>query len=223
MDIAKLVDYTELKVDQPLGRYTNLVREAVKYNMYAVCTQSAFTPLIVNLTQHYNVKVASVIGFPSGAQSLAAKLAEVKQVVSDGCHELDVVAPIYSIKSHDWDHVKKEIKAIREAAPEHVLKIILEVGLLDIDEIKYTSDICIGQGCDFLKTSTGINVELVPAKTAEYVAFLKEFSKGTNVKVKASGFIKTLSDFNLMVEAGADRVGASRAVSILEEFNKING
>jgi deoxyribose-phosphate aldolase len=220
MDIAKLIDHTELRPEQTLGRYTNLVREAVKFNLYSVCVQSSFVPLMSHLTQHYNVKVTSVIGFPSGAQSLASKLAEIEQAIKDGAHELDLVSPIYSVKSHDWDHIRKEIKAIREHSKDKILKIILETGLLDVDEIKFTSDICIENGVDYLKTSTGVNIKLPIEKTAEYVQFLKDFSKGSQIKVKASGGIKTLSDLNLVLAAGADRVGTSNSVSILDEYLK---
>jgi deoxyribose-phosphate aldolase len=99
-----------------------------------------------------------------------------------------------------------------------ILKIILEVGLLTNEEIIETSKICLSNNVDFLKTSTGVNVKLEPAKTAEYVALLKSLTDGTRCQVKASGGIKTLADVRLMIAAGASRIGTSNSVAIMNEL-----
>jgi len=233
MDIAKVIDYTLLKPQEPLGSYTELVRNAIKYQVGTVCVNSFHVPLVSSLLHSYihtdtnlNINVASTIGFPFGTSSIESKVAEMQQAFNDGAVEFDVVINLSAVKTHDWLRVKHELEALRSAVPDFInkfhptLKIILEVGMLTDDEIKKASELCIETNCDFLKTSTGINVELAPAKTAEYVRMLKDFSKGSKIKVKASGYIKTLSDFNMMLDAGADRIGVSRTVQILEEFLK---
>jgi deoxyribose-phosphate aldolase len=225
-DIASIIDHTLLDPAAPLGRYTELCREAITYKFASVCVNSTFVPLIYNILKQHpeaGVKTCSVVGFPFGSASLGAKIAETNQIIIDGCHELDLVVPIYSIKSHDWHHVRNEIKSIRDEAPGHILKVILEVGLLTDDEIKYTTDICIEQNCDFVKTSTGVNIKLPIEKTAKYVLTLKNFVKGTSVKVKASGGIRSLADVRMVLDAGADRVGTSNAVGIMQELQNENG
>lgn len=220
-NVASIIDHTLLDPAAPLGRYTELCREATKFKFASVCVNSTFVPLVYNILKQHpenHIATCSVVGFPFGSGSLESKVAEVNQIAIDGCNELDLVIPIYAVKSHDWHHVRKEIKAIRDEAPGHILKVILEVGLLTDDEIKYSTDICIEQNCDFVKTSTGVNVKIPIEKTTAYVQMLKNLVKGTNVKVKASGGIKTLEHCNLVIAAGADRIGTSNGVSIMQEI-----
>lgn len=221
-NIASIIDHTVLSPSAVIGEYSQACRDAIQYKFHSLCVNSAFVPVVYNiLKQHPETHVAtcSVVGFPFGSASLESKIAEVNQIIIDGCNELDLVIPIYAVKSHDWHHVRKEIKAIRDEAPGHILKVILEVGLLTDDEIKYSTDICIEQHCDFVKTSTGINIKLPIEKTAQYVLTLKNFVKGTDVKVKASGGIRSLADLKMVLDAGADRVGSSNSVSIMQELN----
>lgn len=220
MNLASIIDNTELKPDQPLSRYTNLCRESIENSFHSVCVNSTFVPLVSKLLNHpsNDVKVTSVIGFPLGSTALEVKLAEVNYALKNGAHELDFVIPIYSVKSKDWHHVKKEIEAIRKESEGHVIKAIIEVGLLNVDEIKEVSKIIIESGVNFLKTSSGINVKLEPAKTAEYVALLKDLTNGTRCQVKASGGISDLKACQLMIEAGASRIGTSKAKEIMTEL-----
>jgi deoxyribose-phosphate aldolase len=221
-NLASIIDHTVLSPSAVIGEYSQACRDALQYGFRSVCVNSAFVPVVYNILRQHpekHVQTCSVVGFPFGSASLEAKVAEVNQIIIDGCNELDLVIPIYAVKSHDWHHVRKEIKAIRDEAPDHILKVILEVGLLTDDEIKYSTDICIEQGCDFVKTSTGVNIKLPIEKTAQYVLTLKNFVKGTDVKVKASGGIRSLADLKLVLDAGADRVGSSNSVSIMQEIN----
>lgn len=234
MNINKIIDHTLLKPDTPLGEYTQLVRDAIKYKISTLVVSSFHTPLVSNLLHSYihtdmnlDIKVATTIGFPSGICNIESKVEEMKQAFNDGAVEFDTVINLSAVKTGDWLRVQHELEALRAAVPDWldkfhpILKVILEVGLLTEYEIKKSAELCIETNCDFLKTSTGFNTKLPIEKTAEYVRMLKEFSKGSKIKVKASGGIKTLRDFNLVLEAGADRIGTSNGVQILEENGNV--
>ncbi|MGH7974756.1 MAG: deoxyribose-phosphate aldolase [bacterium] len=222
MITASMIDLTLLKPQAPLGAYTELCRAAVEYNFATVCVNSFHVPLISNLLNAHPTcksKPCSTIAFPFGTSDIHTKSLEIERAISKGAQEVDVVINISLVKTGEWKRLREELAEIREASDHHVLKMILEVGLLTDEEIRNSSLICLENNVDFLKTSTGINVELAPAKTAEYVAMLKRFTDGTRAQVKASGFIKTLADAELMVAAGASRIGASGAVQIMQELH----
>jgi len=221
-----MIDHTLLKPEAPLGSYTDLVREALEYKFASVCVNPFVVPLVFNrLNAHPEAKVqtCSVISFPFGASDIHTKSLEIERAISKGAHELDVVINLSLVKTGDWKRLKEELAELREASDHHILKIILEVGLLTVDEIKTSSLICLENNVDFLKTSTGVNVKLEPAKTAEYVALLKDLTNGTRAQVKASGGIRTLADCELMIAAGATRIGSSNSVAIMQELKLVNG
>jgi len=223
---AGLIDHTLLRPDAPLGLYTELCRDAVKYNFYSVCVNSFHVPLVASLLNAKpltDVKVCSVVGFPFGASDIHTKSIEIERAISKGANEIDAVINISLVKTGDWKRVKDELVEIREASEHHVLKLILEVGALTDDEIKHACDIAMETNLDFVKTSTGFFKELAPAETARCVKLMKDSVSGSRIKVKASGWIRTLADFNLVVEAGASRVGCSRSMDIVNEFNKQSG
>ena len=222
MLLPSMIDHTLLKPQLPLGSYTQLCREALENNFASVCVNSFHVPLVSNLLNAHpesKVKTCSVIAFPFGLSDIHTKSLEIERAISKGAHEVDVVINLSLVKTGEWKRLKEEMIEIREASDHHILKMILEVGLLTDEEIKHASMICLEHNVDFLKTSTGINVELAPAKTAEYVAMLKRFTDGTRAQVKASGFIRTLADCELMLAAGATRIGTSGAVKIMKELS----
>lgn len=197
-----------------------MVREALEYNFASVCVNSFHVPLVARLLNARalsKVNTCSVIAFPFGETDIHTKSIEIERAISKGAHELDVVANLSLIKTGEWKRLGEEMAEIREASDMHILKIILEVGLLTKEEIITTSKICLENNVNFLKTSTGINIKLEPQKTAEYVALLKDLTNGTRCAVKASGGIRTLADFQLMIDAGATRIGSSNAVGIMNE------
>jgi len=217
-----MIDHTLLKPDIPLGGYTQLVRDALEYNFASVCVNSFHVPLVSNLLNvhpHTKVNVCSVIAFPFGLSDIHTKSLEIERAISKGAKELDVVVNLSLVKTGDWQRLKAELVEIREASDHHILKIILEVGLLTKEEIIEASKICLENNVDFLKTSTGFNCKLEPSQTADYVALLKTLTNGTRCQVKASGGIKTLADCKLMIEAGASRIGTSNSVAIMKEVN----
>ena len=220
-NIAGMIDHTLLRPDAALGRYTELVRDALEYQFASVCVNSFHVPLVANLLNVHpeaRVKTCSVIAFPFGATDIHTKSLEIERAISKGAHELDAVINISLVKTGEWKRLKDELMEIREASDHHILKLILEVGALTDDEIKRCCDLAVETNLDFVKTSTGFFKELKPVETARYVKLMKESVNGSRVKVKASGWIRTLADFNMMVEAGASRVGCSRSVDIIKEW-----
>lgn len=220
-NIAGMIDHTLLKPDSIYGDYTTLVRQSVEHQFRTVCVHSFFVPLVSNLINAYplcKVETCSVIAFPHGLSDVHTKSLEIERAIAKGASEVDVVLNLAATKSHDWNRVKTELAELREASDRHVLKIILEVGLLTREEIIEASKLCLDVNVDFLKTSTGVNVKLESAKTAEYVALLKDLTSGTRTRVKASGGIKSLKDCQLMIEAGASRIGTSNSIEIMKQL-----
>ena len=230
MDINKIIDHTELHPDKPLGRYTDLVREAIFYKFGAICVSSFHTPLVANWLHTYihtdmnlNIAVATTIGFPSGISNIESKVVEMQQAFNDGATEFDFVINLSAVKTGDWKRVKDEFVALRNAIPDNekfhpILKCIMEVGLLQDDEIKRACDIAVANKIDFVKSSTGFNTKLEPKNTARYIKLMADQVKGTGVLVKASGGITCLNDVNLMLENGASRIGTSNSVRIMKEI-----
>lgn len=225
-NISGLIDHTLLDPAAPLGRYTEICREATFYKFHSVCVQSGLVPLVAKLLSSNplnTVNICSTVGFPLGSSLTDAKLLEINHGIKYGAKEFDVVPLICAVKTGDWDHYEKEIQQFRYATQGFILKVILEVALLTDDEVKKCCEICKMHEVDFVKTSTGFSRELKPIETARYVQLMSECVKGSNTKVKASGWIRTLNDFELMLVSGASRIGCSKSVAIMQEFEKANG
>ena len=162
------------------------------------------------------LKITSVVGFPLGAMSTEGKIAETEAAIRDGADEIDMVVNIGRVKSGDIDYVERELSLLRKASEGHVLKVILETCLLTKDEIVKLCKLAEVAGADFVKTSTGFSIK---GATPEDVALMRK-SVSERVKVKASGGIRSYKDALLMIECGADRLGVSSGVKIVEEEKK---
>lgn len=222
---SSIIDQTLLRPDSVFGDYTVLVRQTVQNSFKTICINPFFIPLVSNLLKNHPTcptKICSVISFPFGLNDIHSKCEEVNYAIAHGAKELDLVANLSSIKTHDFKRFEDELKAIKEESQGYTLKVILECGLLTDDEIRWAADKLVLTHCEFAKTSTGINCKLDPEKTAYYVKLLKDHLNGSKVLVKASGGIKTLEHFNLMISAGADRIGTSSGVEIVKEFYEKN-
>jgi deoxyribose-phosphate aldolase len=220
--LAGMIDHTLIKPDSLYGDYTILVRQAVEFEFKSVCVNSVFIPLVsslINAHPYSNVGVCSVVGFPFGLSDIHTKSLETERAIAKGASEIDFVINISAVRSGDWKRVKDEFAELREASEHHILKCILEVGLLSDEEIKRCCALAVETNLDFVKSSTGVNVKLEPAKTAEYVKLMRDCVNGSRVRVKASGGIHSLADCKLMIESGASRIGTSNAVKIMEELN----
>ena len=217
MDYAKMIDHTLLKPEASKEQIRKLCQEAEKYGFHSVCVNSSYVYFCVQLLKDTDVKVCTVIGFPLGAASTAAKAAEARAAVDDGAEELDMVIHVGMIKSGDWDYVKQDIVSVVEAAGGKALvKVILETCLLTDEEKEKACLICKEAGADFVKTSTGFSTG---GATEEDVALMRK-TVGADMGVKASGGIRSIEDAQRMVQAGADRLGTSSGIAIAEAAGK---
>ena len=213
MDLAKYIDHTDLKADSSLDDIKKLVDEAREYGFYSVCVNSSNVAYVKDYKE--DIKIASVVGFPLGAMAKDAKVFEAKKAVSDGADEIDMVINIGRLKSKDYSYVEDEIRAIKEAIGEKVLKVIIETCLLNKDEKIRACELARSAGADFVKTSTGFSTG---GATVADVKLMKE-TVGDDLKVKASGGIHTKDEALALIEAGADRIGASSSIDIVGENN----
>lgn len=232
MEFNKYFDHTILKADATKAAVDAICREAVQYDFASVCVNSVWTKLVAGMLADTDVKVCTVVGFPLGAMSTVAKQFETVTAIEDGADEIDMVINVGAAKDGDWELVKEDIAQVKEvcihntAGRDVVLKVIIETCLLTDEEKKKACEVAVEAGADFVKTSTGFStggatvadVELmrktVDAKTTQLE---KETGKTWNrVKVKASGGIRDYETAKAMIAAGADRLGTSATIAIVE-------
>ena len=213
MNVAGYIDHTLLKPNATLSDIRQLCAEAIEYGFAAVCIPPFYVKEAVGLLGAGKPKVATVIGFPMGYSATPAKVEEIKKAIDDGADELDVVINLCALKSENWNYVRNDIDSVCTAVhlKGKVIKIILETGLLEEDEIRQLCAICLDSKPDFVKTSTGMNG---PGASLEAVALLRQ-EVGGQIKIKASGGIRTPEQARLFIEAGAARLGASAGVALL--------
>ena len=218
--MAQYIDHTLLKPDATLDALAKLSAEAISYGFKAVCVNSGNVADIAGKLQGTGVAVCTVVGFPLGAMQTRAKAFEAENAVAEGAAELDMVLNIGALKSGDLKTVEADIKAVRKVAESQiVLKVIIETGLLTTDEKIKACEITKNAGADFVKTSTGFSGG---GATVEDVALMREVV-GQKMGVKASGGIKDWSTAVAMVKAGANRIGTSSGIVIVEnapDWNK---
>lgn len=215
MKINKLIDHTVLKAFATSQDIINLCNEAIEYDFASVCVNPANVSLAYSLLKDTDVLVCTVIGFPLGANTIEIKQAETIDAVNNGAQEIDMVINVGKAKEHDYSYITDEIKAVVEAANGNLVKVILETCYLTSDEIAEVCKCASIAGAQFVKTSTGFGTG---GAKVEDVKLMKENILDT-MSVKASGGIKTLSDLEKMVEAGASRIGVSSGASIIKEYN----
>jgi deoxyribose-phosphate aldolase len=212
--IAALIDHTILRADATQEDVKRVCAEALQYQFASVCVNGCWVPLVASELAGSEVKVCTVAGFPLGAMSPQAKLAETEIAIRAGAHEIDMVINLGALKGGNQDLVKREIASLAAAchAGGAILKVIIETALLSDDHKRIACQISKDAEADFVKTSTGFST----AGATEADVVLMRKIVGSELGVKASGGIRTLEDFNKMVAAGASRVGASASVAIVE-------
>ena len=212
--IAALIDHTILKPEATRDDVVKICREARQYGFASVCVNPYWVPLVRAELAGSAVKVCTVVGFPLGATSTEAKVAETAVAVRVGATEIDMVINIGALRSGDPDTVRQDILQVVRTAHEAgaIVKVILETALLD-DAQKATACALAKQaGADFVKTSTGFSTS---GATAHDVALMREVV-GPEMGIKAAGGIRTLNDLRAMTAAGATRIGASASIKIVE-------
>ena len=212
-ELAKYIDHTQLKADTTKEQIEKLVSEAKEYEFASVCINPSWVSYCYDNLKDTSVKVCTVIGFPLGATSTEAKVFETKQAIKDGASEVDMVINLGALKSQDFDTVKSDIEAVvNEAKGKAITKVIIETALLTNEEKVKACQLAKTAGADFVKTSTGFSTG---GATVEDVKQMRE-TVGSDIGVKASGGIRDLETMEAMIAAGANRIGASAGVAIIE-------
>lgn len=210
MDTATIlshVDHTLLKPEATWDQIKTLCDEAMEFGCATVCIPPAYVKDAVEYVQG-NLKICTVIGFPNGYNTLAAKIFETKDAVENGASEIDMVINIGQVKDRKWKQLQEEMEGVKAACLGRPLKVIIETCLLtDMEKMKLCQ-IAAKAEVDYVKTSTGFSAA---GATREDVALLRE-NLPQSIKVKASGGIRTLADGQAYLDLGADRLGASALV-----------
>ena len=215
MNIAEYIDHTVLKPTTTLEDVEKLCEEAVSYQFAAVCVPPLFVKKAKAILNNSSTKVATVIGFPFGYSAIEAKVAEVVLAIIDGADELDVVINISAIKNNDWQFLANEINAILPIIKNKnkIIKVIIESGILTEEEIIKCCDLYGAAGVDFMKTSTGYAEKGASLETVK----LMRKHLADNVLIKASGGIKNFIFAKQLIQSGANRIGCSSSVAIINE------
>ena len=211
--LNKYFDHTLLKADAVPAQIEELCSEAAKYQFYSVCVNSCYVKLCSELLSGSPVKIAAVVGFPLGACTTSAKAFETEDACRDGAKEIDMVINIGALKSGNFDFVRDDIKAVVDTAAKYgaIVKVIIETCLLTDEEKVKACQLSEEAGAAFVKTSTGFSTG---GATKEDVALMKSVV-GDRLQVKASGGIRDHKTALEMIEAGADRIGASAGIAII--------
>ncbi len=204
------IDHTQLKAVCTWEDIRKLCDEALLYHTASVCIPPAY---VKEATQTYGEKlnICTVIGFPLGYQTTASKVFEAKDAIANGAKEIDMVIHIGAVKSGRYEKVEEEIKALKEAVGDHILKVIIETCYLTEEEKIRLCQIVTRAGADYIKTSTGFGTG---GAVMEDILLFKQHIGG-QVKIKAAGGVKTLQDMEDFVNAGCSRIGTSSGVSMI--------
>lgn len=215
-EIYAHIDHTLLKPFSTWEDIEKLCDEAVEYKTASVCVPQSY---IERINKKYGDKlvICTVIGFPLGYNLTESKIVEAKKAIEYGASEIDMVVNISDVKNGDYEKVEEEIKAIKEAVGERILKVIIETCYLTKEEKIAMCKAVTNAGADYIKTSTGFGTD--GARMEDVILFKGHI--GENVKIKAAGGVRTKEDLIAFIEAGCDRIGTSSAIKMLKgEENK---
>ncbi len=210
--LAKYIDHTMLKPEATLAAFDKLCDEAVQYGFKSVCVNSCRVPYVTKKLQNTGVQICAVIGFPLGAMDTRGKAFEARRAIEEGAQELDMVINVGALKSGELKYVEDDIRAVRRATRgTTVLKVIIETSLLTEAEKVLACEISQKAGADFVKTCTGF---AGGGATAEDLSLMRRVV-GPKMGVKASGGIRDYDKAVLVLNAGANRIGAVSSVAIV--------
>jgi len=218
-DMAKMIDHTNLSPTSTVDDIKKLCEEAKEHEFASVCVNPIYVPLSAKLLEESSVKVCTVVGFPLGANTTEVKSYETRNAIKNGAQEIDMVMNIGAFKSGAYEIFKADIKAVVDAtkkagvSSDIIVKVILETCFLDEEEIVKACEIVKDSGADFVKTSTGFGDY---GARVEDVSIMRK-TVGRDIGVKASGGIKNFEQALEMLDAGANRIGASSGVTIVTD------
>ena len=209
--IAAMIDHTLLKSEATPAQIEKLCAEAAEYHFASVCVNPVYIPLAARLLKGTGVKVCCVVGFPLGAIAPEQKAAEAASCAAMGAEELDMVIHVGAAKAGDWALVQRDIEGVVKAAAGHTVKVIIETCLLTDEEKVKACEAAKAAGAHFVKTSTGFSTG---GATTHDIALMRK-TVGPEMGVKASGGIRDYETAMAMIEAGANRIGASAGIAIV--------
>ena len=212
MGLNKYIDHTILKATASGTDVQKLCEEAIEHEFYSVCVNGCYVADAKHLLQGTDVKVAAVVGFPLGAMTTAAKVFEAKEAVENGASEIDMVINVAKLKDGEFKYVENEIRQIKEAIGDNVLKVIIETCYLTDEEKVKACELSLAAKADFVKTSTGFGTD---GATYEDVKLMKSVV-GDNAKVKASGGVRDKETAQKYIDLGAERLGTSSGIDIVK-------
>lgn len=212
MEINKYIEHTLLKRDAVSADVDKIINEAIKYNFKAICIHPIWIEYAKEKLKGTEILITVVLGFPYGTQTTESKVFEAQDALKRGADELDFVSCVSMVHEKNTDYLNNELNLIRKATLGTNIKLILEIGLLTNEEIKYISTLAVDNEWDFIKTSTGIQTT---GATVEAVEIMKSIA-GEKAKIKAAGGIRKYEDAIAMINAGATRLGTSNGVDIME-------
>lgn len=210
-EMLSKVDHTQLKAFATWEDIVKLCEEAIEYGCASVCVPPTYIKRI-HETYGDKINICTVVGFPLGYSVTEAKVAEVKQALSDGCSEIDMVINVSDVKNGFYDKVEEEIRTLKATCGDHILKVIIETCYLTEEEKIAMCKAVTNAGADYIKTSTGFGTD---GATKEDIELFKKHI-GPNVKMKAAGGVSTVDDLEMFINLGCDRIGTSRAVGLLK-------
>lgn len=210
-EILSHVDHTLLKAFATWEDIQKLCEEAMEYHTASVCVPPSYIKRIHD-TYGDKINICTVVGFPLGYSTTKAKVAETVQAIEDGASEVDMVINIADVKTGDFDKVTEEIRSLKQAAGDKILKVIIEACYLTEEEKIAMCKAVTEAGADYIKTSTGFGTG---GATMEDILLFKKFI-GPHVKMKAAGGVKSVEDMEAFLEAGCDRIGTSSAISLIK-------
>ena len=209
--ILKKVDHTNLSQTAKWEDIRKICDDGIKFNVASVC----IPPCYVEEAKKYvgdKLKICTVIGFPNGYNTTNVKVYEALEAIEKGADEIDMVINIGYLKDKKYNYIENEIKAIKNVCGNKVLKVIIETCLLTDEEKIKICEIVDKSGADYIKTSTGFSAS---GATFEDVKLFKENLKGSNLKIKAAGGVKSFEDAEKFISLGADRLGTSRLIKLM--------
>ncbi len=213
-ELAQTIDHTVLKPETTRNKVKQLCEEAMTYNFAAVCINAVHVEYAVELLKDSSVKVCCVVGFPLGATLPEVKAMETRTVVALGAHEVDMVMNVGALRDENFDLVKRDVEAVVAASGDAHVKVILETGLMIDEQMVKACLICKDAGADFVKTSTGFGPM---GATPHDVKIMRE-TVGKSMGVKAAGGIRTFKEALRIIDAGANRIGTSGGIGIIEDY-----
>ena len=212
MGLNKYIDHTILKATASGTDVQKLCEEAIEHEFYSVCVNGCYVVDAKHLLQGTDVKIAAVVGFPLGAMTTAAKIFEAKEAVENGASEIDMVINVAKLKDGEFEYVENEIRQIKQAIGDNVLKVIIETCYLTDEEKVKACELSLAAKADFVKTSTGFGTD---GATYEDVKLMKSVV-GDNAKVKASGGVRDKETAQKYIDLGAERLGTSSGIDIVK-------